>query len=150
NSSYTARTSWEDGAWWDSYEKWVDEFSADGKMHDSEPSKPSAEGKSDYSTLAPHVRLLPGESTTITFILAWYFPLRENYWQAEDEDGWDQKHDQIKDKKLTNYYGTRFKSAWEVAIHTASRLSELERKTRLFKEIFFSSTLPPYVLEAVS
>lgn len=150
NSSYTARTSWEDGAWWDSYEKWVDEFSAEGKMHDSEPSKPSADGKSDYSTLAPHVRLLPGESTTITFILAWYFPLRENYWQAEDEDGWDQKHDQIKGKKLTNYYGTRFKSAWEVAIHTAGRLSELERKTRLFKETFFSSTLPPYVLEAVS
>jgi len=150
NVPYSARASWEDGAWWDSYQTWLDKFSAEGKLHGPTSSKPSADGKSDYATLAPNTRLLPGQSTTIRFILAWYFPVRENYWQAEDEDGWDHQHDQIKHKKLTNYYGTRFKSAWEVAVHTAGRLSELEARTRLFKETLFSSSLPPYVLEAVS
>ena len=57
---------------------------------------------------------------------------------------------ELKGQKLTNYYGTRFKSAWEVASHTAARLSELEGKTRSFVATLFSSTLPPYVLEAVS
>jgi non-lysosomal glucosylceramidase len=140
--SFSARTSWEGGEWWDSYQKWIDEFAADGKMHNSQPSKPTADGKSDYSTLAPNARLAPGESTTITFVLAWHFPVRENYWHDDDE--------QMKGKKLTNYYGTRFKSAWEVASHTAGRLPELEGKTRSFADTFFSSSLPPYVLEAVS
>src|SRR5206468_123220 len=46
NSSYTARASWNSGAWWDSYQKWVDQFSADGKVQDSTPPKPSADGQS--------------------------------------------------------------------------------------------------------
>ncbi len=140
--NYTSRTRWEGGAWWDFYQKWVDEFSAEGKLRDSHPSQPSADGKSDYATLAPYARLAPGESTTITFILAWYFPVRENYWHDEDKE--------LKGHKLTNYYGTRFKSAWDIASHTAQRLSDLESKTRSFVSTFFSSTLPPYVLEAVS
>jgi len=140
--NYTSRTSWEGGAWWDFYQKWVDEFSAQGKLHDSRPPQPSADGKSDYATLAPYAYLAPGESTTITFVLAWYFPIRENYWHDDDQE--------LKGHKLTNYYGTRFKSAWEVASHTAQNLPELEGKTRSFVATFFSSTLPAWVLEAVS
>ena len=68
---FTARTSWESGAWWDFYQRWFDEFSADGRMHDSHPPTPSPDGKSDYCTLAPRARLAPGESTTITFVFAW-------------------------------------------------------------------------------
>jgi len=91
-------------------------------------------------------------SFTIPFILAWYFPVRENYWHGDDDDEsyWIPKRGPLKGKRLTNYYGTRFKNAWEVASHTAGRLSELESKTRSFTETFFSSSLPPYVLEAVS
>jgi non-lysosomal glucosylceramidase len=140
--SYTARTGWEGMATWDLYQRWVDDFSAEGKLNDSKPSNPSEDGSSDYATLAPYAHLAPGESTTITFVLAWYFPVRENYWHDDDE--------KMKGKLLTNYYGTRFKSAWEAASHTVGRLPELESKTRSFRETFFSSTLPPYVLEAVS
>ena len=42
------------------YQKWVDEFSAEGKMHDSQPPQPSADGKSDYATLAPYAQAIPG------------------------------------------------------------------------------------------
>ncbi len=139
---YTARTSWESGDWWDSYQEWVDEFSASGRMHHTKVPMPSDDGQSDYATLAPHARLAPLESTTITFVLAWYFPVRENYWHADDE--------KLKGHKLINYYGTRFSSAWEVAGHVAGRLPELESKTRSFTGAFFSSSLPPYLLEAVS
>jgi len=99
-------------------------------------------GTSDFATLAPYTHLAPGESTTITFVLAWYFPVRENYWHRKDQE--------VRGRKLNNYYGTRFKSAWDVAVHTASRLPELEQKTRVFTDTFFASTLPPEVLEAVS
>ena len=142
NPAFTACATWGSGAWWDSYQKWVDEFSLNGEFHDSQPAVPSADGKSDYATLAPRVRLAAGESKIVTFVLAWYFPIRENYWHDEDE--------KLKGKRLKNYYGTRFGSAWEAASHTASRLPDLERKTRSFTDTLFSSTLPAYVLQAVS
>ena len=138
---FTARTSWEPGEWWDPFQKWLDEFTRSGEFHDSAPAGPSADGRSNYATLAPRTRLLPGESTTITFLLAWYFPIRENDWNQEKE---------VRGQKLRNYYGTRFDNAWQVGRHTAARLTELESKTRAFHSAFFSSDLPPYVLEAVS
>ena len=140
--SFTKRTSCVEDEWWDCNQTWVSEFTTSGRFQDSAPSEITPDGTTGYGTLAPFAHLSAGESITITFVLAWYFPVRENYWHYKDE--------QVRGKKLTNYYGTRFKSAWEVALHTASRLSELETKTRLFTDTLFSSTLPPEVLEAVS
>jgi non-lysosomal glucosylceramidase len=140
--SFTTLTSCVDNEWFDCRQTWVNEFLASGKFHDSAPSKATADGISSYATLAPYARLAAGESITLTFVLAWHFPVRENYWHYKDE--------QVRGRKVTNYYGTRFQSAWEVATHTAARLPELERKTRLFTDTFFSSSLPPDVLEAVS
>ena len=137
----TARTGWPRGDWWDPFQEWYDEFAAGGVLRDTEPAQPSPDGQSNYGTLAPSLRLLPFESKTITFVLAWNFPNRENYWNEEKE---------VKGQKLRNYYGTRFESAWEVARHTVARLPELERQTRDFEQLFYSTTLPGHVLEAVS
>ncbi|HEV7514333.1 MAG TPA: GH116 family glycosyl-hydrolase, partial [Candidatus Acidoferrum sp.] len=142
HSSSTARASLEGSEWWDFYQTWVNEFSTSGRLNSSSPSKATKDGTSSYATLAPNARLAVDESITITFVLAWYFPVRENYWHYKDEE--------MRGRKVTNHYGTRFKSAWDVATHTASRLPELRRKTRLFTETLFSSSLPPEVLEAVS
>ncbi len=137
----TARTAWPHGDWWDPFQEWYDEFASSGQLHDAEPTGPSADGETNYATLVPHVRLLPGESKTITFLLAWYFPNRENYWNEEKE---------VQGQKLKNYYGARFQSAWEIGRDTISRLNELEQKTREFERAFYSSSLPGHVLEAVS
>jgi uncharacterized protein (DUF608 family) len=140
--SVTAHAGWIGNDFWDFYQIWMNQFSANGKVSDSKSSQPSEDGTSDFATLAPYAHLEAGESTTITFVLSWYFPVRENYWHWKDKE--------VRGRKLTNDYGTRFKSAWDVAMHTASRLPELEQKTRSFAETLFSSTLPPEVLEAVS
>ncbi len=142
HTAFTALVNCVDNEWFDCRQSWVNEFSANGRFHDSDPSKPTPDGISAYATLAPHARLAAGESITISFVLAWHFPVRENYWHYKDE--------QMRGRKVTNYYGTRFKSAWDVAVHTASRLPDLRHKTRLFTDTFFSSSLPPEVLEAVS
>jgi non-lysosomal glucosylceramidase len=139
---FTAQTSWgELGEWWDPFQKWLDEFTRDGTVHDASPTMPSGDGRSNYATLAPKARLNPGESTTITFLLAWYFPVRENDWNEEKE---------VRGQKLRNDYGTRFESAWEIGQHALTHMGELEGKTRAFQKAFFSSKLPAYVLEAVS
>ncbi|MBO0799848.1 MAG: hypothetical protein J2P31_13590, partial [Blastocatellia bacterium] len=137
----TARTSWPHGEWWDSFQKWYDEFATRGEMLDTGSREPSADGASEYATLAPRFRLLPGESRTVTFVLAWYFPMRENYWNSNKE---------VKGQKLRNYYATRFKSAWEVGLHTLSRLEQLEQQSREFANVFYATQVPGHVLEAVS
>lgn len=141
NESATTRTAWPGGDWWDPFQKWYDEFAAHGEMHDPDPSGPTSDGQSNYATLAPRVKLTPGESRTVTFLLAWYFPNRENYWNEEKE---------VRGQKLRNYYATRFGSAWEVARYTATHLDRLEQQSRDFEKAFYSSSLPGHVLEAVS
>jgi non-lysosomal glucosylceramidase len=141
HAEVTARTSWEEGAWWDSFQKWFDEYAADGAFEEARDFGPTEDGVSGYATLAPRLRLAANESREVEFILAWYFPLRENYWNREPE---------VRGRKLRNDYGTRFKDAWEVARHTAANLARLERGTRAFRDTLAGGTLPAAVVDAVS
>jgi non-lysosomal glucosylceramidase len=137
----SARTAWEGGRWWDSFQKWVDEYAKGGRVADSHSSEPTPDGQSNYATLAPRMTLAPKESRSVEFILSWHFALRENYWNREVE---------VRGRKLRNHYGTMFKDAWEVASYTAKNLTRLERSTRAFQQNLMSSTLPSAVLDAVS
>ena len=141
HADVTARAAWEPGAWWDSFQKWFDEYAAGGGFTDGQEAGPTDEGVSQYGTLAPRARLAPGASQAIEFLLAWHFPLRENYWNREPE---------VRGQKLRNDYGARFASAWEVARHAALNLGRLESGTRAFRRALDESTLPGPVLDAVS
>ena len=137
----SARPAWEEGDWWDSFQKWFDEYAADGAFDRDGAAGPSEDGVSQYATLAPHATLAPGETRAIDFLLAWHFPVRENYWNREPE---------VRGRKLRNDYGARFKDAWEVARYTASNLERLERGTRAFRDALEQGTLPGAVVDAVS
>ena len=137
----TARPAWEAGAWWDSFQKWFDEYAAGGAFRDGESAGPSEDGVTHHATLAPRLTLAPGEAKTIVFLLAWHFPVRKNYWNREPE---------VRGRKLRNDYGTRFKDAWEVARHVASNLGRLEKGTRSFRHALEQGTLPAAVTDAVS
>ena len=137
----SARTAWEEGDWWDSFQKWFDEYEATGMLKDSHVSDPTADGLSNYATLAPRLTLAPGETRDVRFVLAWFFPLRENYWNKEPE---------VKGRKLRNDYGTRFDNAWAVATRTVSELDRLERDTRSFHDALVSSRIPSVAIDAVS
>jgi non-lysosomal glucosylceramidase len=137
----SARAAWEEGDWWDSFQKWFDEYAAGGGFKDGHEAGPSADGTSYYATLAPRVRLLPGASRAIEFLLAWHFPLRENYWNSEPR---------VHGRRLRNDYGTRFQSAWEVARHVALNLERLEAGTRAFRRALEDGTLPGPVVDAIS
>jgi uncharacterized protein (DUF608 family) len=140
-SNLSARARWEAGGWYDSFQKWLDEYGASGQLEDIDEAGPSAEGASNFATLAPRVALAPGETRHVEFVLAWYFPNRVNYWNQEPE---------VRNQKLRNDYGSRFSDAWDVARHTVANLPRLERDTRAFRDALSSSTLPAVVVDAVS
>ena len=49
-----------------------------------------------------------------------------------------------------NYYATVWEDAWDVAKYTVDNFDRLYNETKLFADTLFSSTLPDYVLDAIS
>ena len=129
---------WPKEAWWTAPLLYWDEFSKHGQLG-TEPDPRNAVG-----ALCQQLTISPGQSGTITFLLAWHFPNR-----TPDCCGWSAppgKGDTI----IGNYYATRFKDAWEAAQYTATHLPQLESRTRTFANAFRESTVPDVVKEAAS
>lgn len=137
----TYLTHWERTGWWDDLQNFWDDFRTDGLLPDGPSSSPSPDNQTDVGTLGVRVQLDPEEEKDVEFALAWHFPNLYNYWNTEE---------QVRGKRLGNFYATLFKDAWEVAEYTLQNLPRLEKETRLFYQTLFSSSLPSYVLDAVS
>jgi len=138
-ASWLAR--WDQGSWFDDMHKWWDEYSATGRFADPNAGGPSPEGYSDLCTLAPQFLLAPGRSAEVTFLLAWHFPVIENYWNREPD---------YRGKRLRNRYAERFPDARAAAEYGLKNLPRLERLTRQFHGALFQSDLPSVVLDAAS
>lgn len=145
-------------AWAESRDAWVgpaefwNEFKSQGRL-DREPSTVTR-GTSPYEfssvrpvgSLALHQALEPGSEHVFEFFLCWHFPNRERRWNGflfPDGDVPSQGLER-------NYYATRFADAWSVAGHLGEEVDRLDRTSRDFHRAFFSSTLPPSVLDAVA
>jgi non-lysosomal glucosylceramidase len=136
----TACAHWERAGWFDDIQHFWDDFSDDGCLAPSDES-PTPDNETDIGTLGLTALLAPGETVRLPFILAWHFPNLENYWNLEEA---------VRGKRLGNEYATRFANAWDAARYTAENMGWLESQTRLFHDALFESTLPDYVLDAVS
>ncbi|MBI3682579.1 MAG: hypothetical protein HY235_19550 [Acidobacteria bacterium] len=132
------RLEWEHGEWWDEFQKWWDEFLGRGRFP-SQSSKPSAEGTTEYATLAAHFALDPSETKKVTFVLSWLFPNTQVLPQR-DQPG----------AVLKNHYGTRWSSSWEPAVYTLGHLSSLRERSARYRDLLYLSGLPPAVIDAVS
>jgi uncharacterized protein (DUF608 family) len=136
---HSYRLAWENGEWWDEFQKWWDEFLARGRFPNNE-ARPSEDKTSNYASLASHFALTPGERKHITFVVAWYFPNTENYWSGPESDG----------RPLKNEYGTRWRSAWEPAVYAMRGLEPLRAHSRKYRDTLYASTLPAAVIDAIS
>ncbi len=103
------------------------------------PSK--GDRRSDTGTVAAYLNLDPYGEAAVNFIITWYFPIFEHYW----ESGYGGRG-----SRWRNYYATLWSDAWDVALYVASNLERLRAETKLFHDTLFSSTLPIHVLDAVS
>ncbi len=106
--------------------------------------------------------LAPGASRTHSILIAWHFP--NCYWQvggatstpAPDNSAKPQGKDgcralpEAAPPPWRPYYASIWKDAREVALYVEENYSSLRARTLAFKGALFSSTLPPYVLDAVS
>jgi uncharacterized protein (DUF608 family) len=98
--------------------------------------------------------LAPGESRTYPIVIAWYFP--NCYLEAgsllppvEGAEGC-RAFLEGKGPLWRPYYAGQWKDARDVALYVEEHYASLRSRTVAFKEALFSSSLPPYVLDAVS
>jgi uncharacterized protein (DUF608 family) len=89
----------------------------------------------------------PGQSKTFEFILSWYNPNRGKSWNHESGSGCC--GGSCNCAALRNYYA-KFGPALESASYLIKNLKRLEEDSRKFVKALNSSTLPDYVVEAVS
>jgi non-lysosomal glucosylceramidase len=137
----TYLSHWVRGQWWDDLQIFWDDFAADGTLADLDEKNPSPDRRTDIGTLGLKATLEPFGEVTLPFILSWNFPNFLDYFDiVRDQRG----------KIFRNHYAERFADAWAAAEYLDRNIARLEKDSRLFHKTFFGSTLPPYVLDAVS
>ncbi|MBZ0292467.1 MAG: hypothetical protein K8L99_07840, partial [Anaerolineae bacterium] len=138
HNQVTYKTAWLRGAWYDYLREFWDDLMEDGRLNDLGYDSLPEDFKPDTGSLGLIDTLEPGESRSYRFLLTWYFPNRVNSWDSSSE------------KVTHNHYATHFDNAWAVADYVFKEMPRLESTTYAFHDALFSSTLPPYVLDAIS
>ena len=88
----------------------------------------------DLATLTTDLTLKPGETKAVTFVVAWFFPNQKALFKEEH-------------KNIKRWYATKYDDAKEVALYIANGFDELTSLTRLWRDTWYDSTLPHWLLE---
>ena len=89
--------------------------------------------------------LQPDQTITYPILITWYFP---NRYITEGRD--NRKGNQLKKPYWKPFYTSQWSNAKDVSDFVHANYTELRAKTQQFHDALFSSTLPQYVLDAVS
>jgi len=137
---------WFKGGWWDSLTlAWKNIQEA--RLLENPP----VEGACPGASLFVPFKLKPGEEKTVRLMFVWYVPntsLRLGKDAPEAADCEDPECDC--NGNYIPWYAGRFKDIREVARYWRRNYNDLRRKTALFTDTFYDSTLPAEVIEAVA
>lgn len=138
DSEHTSHTDyWFRGTWFDQTTMFKNALLTPGSLKNRVYDDPVGTGKSDTATLAANIELEPGESKTMRFLISWYVPNANCYWQNDENVSYK------------NYYSTIFKNSEDVATYCFANWVRLYSETKLFTRKLYASTLPAEVLDAI-
>lgn len=129
---------WYRSAWFDDLTVFWREFTAPGRLCNRQYDDDDRHGKldiGDMATLVAHVTLRPGEMKDIRFVMTWYYPNFEKYWDGA-KPVW--KHE----------YCRRFGSSDEVKDYCFSNFEYLYSRSKQFQDAMLSVTIPDACTEA--
>jgi len=122
------------------------EFSSCGRLGNAVDSTPSPANCTWNGALAVPFALQPGESRTVSYVIAWHFPNRYV--------NWSQLHLGVEDEKskfwLGNQYNNWFHSALDVVSYVKADYERLAETTRLARDTLYDTTLPYPLIDAVA
>ncbi len=97
--------------------------------------------------IAAHIRVLPGETQSMRFVISWNFPNCINYWNPNAAEAAAKAGISPIWK---NFYATLWADSQASARYALEHWQRLYDETKLFKDTLFASTLPDAVIDAVS
>jgi uncharacterized protein (DUF608 family) len=140
---------WFRGGWWDPLTMTWNTI-LKGETRNTLPVDTDAPGASLFVPF----QLKPGETKTIRLNMTWYVPdTNMKYGQDStepDDEVCDDPNCTCKDPFYKPWYSGKFSSINEVADYWKTNYDDLLRKSELFSEAFYKSTLPPEVIEAIA
>ncbi|HEY1786948.1 MAG TPA: GH116 family glycosyl hydrolase, partial [Verrucomicrobiae bacterium] len=122
------------------FDNWDDawnQFQKDGQFLPLESlgsSSPSPQGQSSYCALAATVLVPAGDSVDVPFLFTWHYP--NKYSEAGEWMGC--------------YYATQWRDARAVMRDTLANYDRLYQRTALYRQTFYDSTLPAWLLDAMT
>ncbi|MHC4560694.1 MAG: GH116 family glycosyl-hydrolase, partial [Planctomycetota bacterium] len=137
---------WFKGGWWDSLTlAWKNIQEA--RLLDNPP----VDGACPGASLFVPFKLKPGQEKTVRLMFVWYVP-KTNLRLGKDAPDVPACEDSecCPSDTYIPWYACRFKDIREVARYWRRNYNDLRRKTALFTETFYDSTLPAEVIEAVA
>lgn len=134
----TYQVRFESDAWFAQNESLMDAFGQTGLFNGPRQTRISPSGTPDTAHLGIRATLQPGERVTRTFILAWMMPNFEKYWGAQQGTVWPV------------WQARKWPSARDVACYLTENIDSLRSRSRAFADALQSSTVPGYVIDAVS
>ncbi len=144
------KATWFRGGWFDSVSALWREVSTDSFTARDSPGDLAHDGRNGGSVMLP-ISLAAGEKVTYAISISWYFPNRHDSIGGLNACGVGcgcGTPDSA--PKWRPYYASQWRDAKDVAAYVLQHYASLRARTVAFKEALFSSTLPPYVLDAVS
>jgi uncharacterized protein (DUF608 family) len=136
------KAMWFRGGWFDSISALWREVST-GAFHPNTGSGDADLGGRNGGSILLQGELAPGESATYPIILAWHFP---NVAQSFGVAGGPS----AAPPTWQSFYAAQWSDAEAVAGYVRENLNTLRERTGAFQAALFSSTLPPYVIDAVA
>ncbi len=130
----------------DSANSWSSPATVPDILYNLQEIKPSSDRKSTISAgenltgvIGKRIKLKKGESTTITFLLSWYFPNLHRHGSGFNDLN-NKQH-------LRYYYSSRFSSSKEVANYIGKHFEKLVGSTKDWVNTWYDSSLPVWFLD---
>ena len=139
---------WFRGGWWDPLTITWNTILESGTRN-TPPSDQPSPGASLYVPFA----LGPGETRVIRLMMAWYVPdsdIKYGKDSEEEKEECDDPNCSCNDPFYRPWYSGKFNGIEDVVNYWKTNYEDLNRRTSIFTESFYSNTLPPEVTEAVA
>ncbi|MEW6997786.1 GH116 family glycosyl-hydrolase [Colwelliaceae bacterium BS250] len=89
---------------------------------------------SELATLTTELELEPGQTKEVSFVVSWFFPNQTALFKEEH-------------RNIKRWYASKYTDAKAVALDIANSISELSNLTKIWRDTWYDSTLPHWLLE---
>ena len=143
---------WLRGGWFDSVSSLWRELT-EGRFETIDRSADAPVGGRNGGSVLLEASLPPQASVTYPILITWHFPnvpYASGRIDEKKECGDPAKNVPTAKRCWRPYYAAQWQDAGEVAAYVHEQYPSLRQRTQAFHDALFNSTLPAYVLEAIS